>query len=178
MEIIWKPCKYYEDRFEVSNTGKVRRVKDGFEYKLYIGTHGYLMVDFWLNGKSKKELVHRLVALTFLDKPEECNFVNHKDENKLNNNVDNLEWCTKSYNRTYGTTSERCREHALDNFENYAKVNQYDLEGKWLATYRSIREAGRILGFSNSYLSKKLKEGKGECEVFGYKWVVINGYYA
>jgi hypothetical protein len=60
-----------------------------------------------LNGKAKKERVNRLVAIAFLDNPEGLPQVNHKDENKLNNSVENLEWCSAKYNANYGTRTER-----------------------------------------------------------------------
>lgn len=62
----------------------------------------YLYVALYKEGKRKQENVHRLVAMTFIPNPEELPCVNHKDENKLNNNVNNLEWCTAKYNNNYG----------------------------------------------------------------------------
>ena len=61
-------------------------------------------------GKSKKALVHRLVAEAFLENPENLPCINHKDENKLNNCVDNLEWCTIAYNNCYGDRLKRVSE--------------------------------------------------------------------
>lgn len=67
--------------------------------------HGYERVTLWENGKKFNVSVHRLVAMAFLDNPDPNTYteINHKDENKTNNNVNNLEWCTHIYNLNYGT---------------------------------------------------------------------------
>lgn len=103
---IWKDIPNYEGRYQASTTGKIRSIefhgkKKIHELKSCNNGTGYLVVILSKNNNKKMWLVHRLVALTFLDKPQECDFVNHKDENKHNNSVDNLEWCTKSYNAIY-----------------------------------------------------------------------------
>ena len=74
----------------------------------FLNNKGYSYVVLHKNGKSKTTLVHRLVAMAFIPNPENKPMVNHKDENPLNNCVDNLEWCTASYNANYGTRNQRC----------------------------------------------------------------------
>ena len=73
-------------------------------------THGYMKVNLTKHDQKRTFKVHRLVAIHFLDNPNNLPCVNHKDENKLNNNVDNLEWCTKAYNNSYGTKAKRQSE--------------------------------------------------------------------
>lgn len=68
---------------------------------------GYCLVKLSINGKSQEHKVHRLVAKAFIDNPNNYDCVNHKDENKSNNTVENLEWCTRAYNNTYGTRIHR-----------------------------------------------------------------------
>nr|MBQ4455310.1 HNH endonuclease [Clostridia bacterium] len=107
-EECWKQIAGYEGLYEVSNTGKVRR--NGVELKPAVASHGYYMVNLSKDGKEKSYTIHRLVAEAFISNPEGLPCVNHKDEQKLNNDVSNLEWCTVCYNNRYGTKSRRIRE--------------------------------------------------------------------
>jgi hypothetical protein len=117
MDEIWKPIPGYEGYYEVSNTGKVRSLtrtvimKDGKprpikgrELKPKIN-NGYPTVNLSKNGTVKTIRIHRLVALTFIPNPDNLPIINHKDENKQNNNVNNLEWCTYEYNNNYGNNA-------------------------------------------------------------------------
>lgn len=131
MNEIWKEIAV-NTKYEVSNTGKVRpknpRYKKVKELKPIDAGNGYVRVDL---GR-KLYLVHRLVATAFLDNSEGLPMVNHKDENPKNNHVENLEWCTASYNQAYSKGFIRklispegklvelfnlrafCKEHNLD----------------------------------------------------------------
>ena len=108
---IWKDIEGYEGLYQVSNYGNVRSLnyaKAGKVKELKQGNwRGYKNVDLWKNGKGKSFKVHRLVAQAFIENPNEYLCVNHKDENKQNNHVSNLEWCTHKYNSNYGTGRER-----------------------------------------------------------------------
>ena len=115
MQEIWKDVVGYEQFYQVSNKGRIRRKKDNFVYKPRTFTNGYKSVLLYKDGKwsrtgGKSELVHRLVALAFIPNPNNYPQVNHKDENKSNNFVDNLEWCTRKYNNNYGTAKARMME--------------------------------------------------------------------
>ena len=111
---IWKPKKDYEGLYEVSNLGRVKSLGNGKSINSKEGIlkpgkikQGYLQVTLCKNRKQKRFLVHRLVAEAFLPNPENLPFINHKDEDKTNNSVDNLEYCTREYNNNYGTRNER-----------------------------------------------------------------------
>lgn len=103
---IWKPIADYEDLYEVSNQGRVRslcnRYGENKILKQCIGSRGYYLVTLCNKGKQKTVNVHRLVACAFIPNPASLPCINHKDENKLNNNVSNLEWCSYYHNNTYG----------------------------------------------------------------------------
>lgn len=116
---VWKSIDGFEGLYEVSNRGRVKSsdhyVKNGRGDRIvrgkiltpYKSTHGYLFVA--LGRKAKHCSVHRLVARTFISNPQNLPDVNHKDENKSNNYVENLEWCNHSYNALYGSCQERLR---------------------------------------------------------------------
>ena len=110
-EEIWEPITVNEEiwDYEVSNLGRVRNSKTGRVMKLQETNKGYLRVCLRKNGESKQFSVHRLVAFAFIpnDDTENKTDVNHIDEDKTNNTVENLEWCTREYNINYGTHNER-----------------------------------------------------------------------
>lgn len=76
----------------------------------YMNNKGYLCVDLYKDHKRKHYLVHRLIALTFIDNPKGFKEVNHKDEDKTNNAASNLEWCTRAYNCNYGSRADKFRK--------------------------------------------------------------------
>jgi hypothetical protein len=126
IDLARKPIKGYEGYYEVDSFGRVfsveRMVKvndNGRAYekqvkarqlKQWMHNNGYKMVSLTKDGKSISYYVHRLVAEAFIDNPNRYPIINHKDEDKTNNFVENLEWCTNEYNVTYGTAREKQAE--------------------------------------------------------------------
>ena len=110
MQEIWKDVVGYEQFYQVSNNGRVRRKRDHYELSQQIGSGGYKQVALSKSGKSKQISVHRIVAKAFIKNEFNYPCVNHKDENKQNNNVENLEWCSYRYNINYGTRTSRANE--------------------------------------------------------------------
>jgi hypothetical protein len=104
---VWRDLAYYENDYEINQSGVIRNKHTKIIKKTTRKDNGYLICSFWIDGKTKQEYVHRLVALTFIPNPDNLPQVNHKDENKENNSVGNLEWCTSQYNNTYGTARQR-----------------------------------------------------------------------
>ena len=108
-----KDIKDYEN-YQISDTGIVVNKKTGRELKQQ-EKKGYMNVSLFKNGKKKNKLVHRLVAEAYIENIQNYPQVNHKDEDTLNNTVENLEWCTQRYNNNYGTYRERARKRMLEN---------------------------------------------------------------
>ena len=112
MKEIWKDIKGYEGKYMVSNLGRFKSLnyrRTGKEKILegYPDKDGYLYVNLCKDGKGKQCMIHRLVAMAFIPNPDNLPEVNHIDENKQNNYVENLEWCSKSYNMTYNGRAKK-----------------------------------------------------------------------
>ena len=175
---IWKDVAGYEGFYQVSNRGNVRslarvdslgRKCRGRALKQGYSGGGYPQVDLYKNGKRKIRLIHRLVAGAFIPNPESLPQVNHIDEDKDNNNLENLEWCDSKYNVNYGTRTERVSK----------KVRAVNVETGEVVTFNSTQEAGRK-GYSSGGVSTacrgaykastgKLVGGDG-CTYKGYRW--------
>lgn len=141
---IWKDVVGYEGRYQVSNKGNVYSVgridvlgrkQGGLMLTLRLSIHGYPIADLYKNGKLKTKSVHRLVAETFLPNPNGLPQVNHRDEDKDNNNVENLEWCDSKYNINYGTRSERSAQTRSK------KVRAVNTKTGEVLTFNSAKEA-------------------------------------
>ena len=126
----WKDIKGYEGLYQVSNLGNVKALKKRAGksirneklLKTYIDKYGYVYTILCKNNKTHLATIHRLIAEAFIPNPNNLPQINHKDENKQNNNIDNLEWCTCKYNINYGTRTKRA-------FEKRRKYNE-QVKGK------------------------------------------------
>lgn len=194
MTEIWKDIKDYEGLYQVSNLGRVRSVdryrknkggsiafvKGKIVRQEYKKGSKYLRVVLCKNGQAKHFSVHRLVAMTFPDlvdwtedakgKPFDELEVNHKDQNKENNCVWNLEWCDRLYNALYGDAIERRSEKQKLTMSTIKAVRQYTLDGQFVAEYFSIHEASRQTGLLNSNISACCKNKYGCKTCGGYIW--------
>ena len=176
---IWKDIKGYEGLYQVSNLGRVKSlyVHNGTNERILkqdTEKFGYKRVLLYKGKNHKKYKVHRLVAEAFIPKPMGKNIVNHKDEDKSNNVVSNLEWCTQKYNINYGTRTKRAINNpnyikgVLKNKKRLSKkVYQYDIRNNLLKVWSSTKECDNS-GYISSNVSRcctgKLKTYKG------YKW--------
>lgn len=146
----------YEGLYEVSNLGNVKSLRSGKLLK-QSSNKGYKYVSLTKEGKSRGFGVHRLVAMAFLPNPENLPEVNHKDETHDNNVLENLEWCSKKYNRNYGTYRERMSKILKDSGTNTKSVSAYDKKTmKFYKSYDSIKEAEEELGLSQGAISQAL----------------------
>ena len=163
MKEIYKDIKGYEGKYQVSNLGNVKSLHYNNTNRERVlkprVTKGYLSVDL---GYRNPRLVHRLVAEAFLENPNNLPCVNHKDENKKNNCVDNLEWCSNEYNLNYGTCLERRGK------SHRKPINQYDLDGNFIKTWNSGTEISKKLGFSHGNICSCCR-GKQKT-AYGFKW--------
>lgn len=140
MEEVWKewPIEdHYKNILEISSNGEVRNKKTKKLRKLYVNKAGYLWVGTKY-GLFTHPTIHRLVALAFIPNPYNLPCVNHIDENKLNNKVDNLEWCTYKYNSNYGNRNLKIKQYHKNN--TYKRVGCYDLDGNLIKIYNSVSE--------------------------------------
>ena len=181
MNEIWKTAVYkdeiYEGLYKVSNWGRILSLnyrntgKPGLMTPLDSGD-GYLKVQLWKNGKYKICSVHRLVAETFLENPENLPEVNHIDEDKTNNRVDNLEWKTHRDNCNHGTRNQRAAKAKI-NGKKSKKVLQFTLSGEFIREWPSIHECERN-GFNRGAVSAcchgKQKTYKG------FLWMFADDY--
>ena len=142
---IWCPIKGYEGLYEVSDQGMVKSIGYGKERILKPARNtGYLQVNLWKNGEMKTYRVHRLVAKTFIPNPNNLQEINHKDENKENNSVLNLEWCDRKYNINYGTRNQRVSKPVI----------QYTKSGEFVKEWKSGIDVQRNLGYHQQYISE------------------------
>ena len=150
---MWKDIKGFEGYYQVSDIGEVkslqRVIKRGDNFLPVCErilkpccSKGYNHVILRKDGVSYTRWVHKLVAEAFIPNPNSLPCINHKDENTLNNKVDNLEWCTRAYNNSYNHLRERS---AMDKRK---PILQYDLDGNFIREWSHAREASEALGIN------------------------------
>lgn len=146
MQEIWKDVIGYEEQYQVSNLGNIRskdrtiidclgrrRTLKSHKIRIQTSKIGYKQVLLHKDGKMKTHLVHRLVAEAFIPKTEENkNEINHKDENKSNNTVDNLEWCDHKYNINFGTRTKKLAKKCINTQKTRKRLTNTNLRGKYI----------------------------------------------
>lgn len=174
---IWKTIKNYEGLYEVSNLGRVKSLERIDSNKHPIKERllkcgkvdgGYLAAVLCKNGKHKTFLIHRLVAKAFIPNPNNLPQVNHKDEDKTNNCVSNLEFCTAKYNNNYGTRTERVAEKQTNGKKSKPVLKIDPISNEIVAEFPSVAEVQRQLGFGENAIRHCLK-GRTKTS-YGYKW--------
>ena len=180
----WRDIKGYEGKYMVSNLGRFKSLnyrRTGKEKILegYPDKDGYLYVNLCKDGKGKQCMIHRLVAMAFIPNPDNLPEVNHKDEDKTNNRVENLEWCSRLYNNTYNGRAKKVgkklrgrkqsEEHIKKRAEKTSKpVYSIDKESGLITYWESIREAENCTGISKGNICDCLKGRQKSAG--GYTW--------
>lgn len=180
-EEIWNNIEGYEGLYQVSNLGRVKSLPDRYyrkEGKILtnkVTAKGYCHLQLSKNGVSKNYLVHRLTAEAFIPNPNNLPQVNHKDEDKTNNCVENLEWCDRKYNINYGNgITKRVRTNQENGtYQKIAEINRRNLSIPIVNMttydiYPSIKEAERATGIDNRQINNCLKGRQNTTK--GYTW--------
>lgn len=165
--MIWKDINGFEGLYKISSNGdvlslnfngkRIKRIMNGSFDK-----DGYRYVDLSKDKFKRKYKVHRLVAINFISNPNNYPCINHKDENKQNNCVENLEWCDVLYNNNYGNRKNKI----------YKPILQYDLEMNLVKRWKSAKEASDSLGIFSTHITKCAKEKSKSSHGFIWKYDV------
>lgn len=145
MEEIWRDIPNY-DGYQVSNLGRVKSKKKIL--KPQTTKKGYLYISVYKGKKEIHRYIHRLVAQAFIPNPNNLPQINHKNEIKADNRVENLEWCSPAYNNSYGNGRKIMTKTKIEKYGK--KVDQYDLQGNFIKTWNSIREIERKINIRHS----------------------------
>lgn len=171
----WKDITGYEGLYQVSNYGRIKSLKrkkwngngyhiiEGKILKPTINNAGYYVVNLSKNGKKELVLVHRIVASEFLENENNLPVINHKDGNKLNNHVDNLEWTTYQHNNIHAITA------GLNKVKKPVKAIHIETGKEYI--FESAREAWRVLRINYKDISNCIKGRQKTAG--GYRWKLL-----
>jgi hypothetical protein len=180
---IWRRINGFENLYKISTTGKIKSFGNGKStnpnfnetriLKTTISKRGYERVKLFKDGKRYYFSVHRLVALNFLNEINGKNEVNHKDGNKANNNLVNLEWVSASENQLHAfktglQVAKKGSEHSQS-----ISIRQIDLDGNVIKVWESIKQVKRELGFNTFGIIKCCKKEKKYNTAYKYKWEYV-----
>lgn len=174
----WADVRDFEGLYQISNKGRIKRLptkRYQFEHLLIpqFDKKGYLRVILHKDKKGHPKKIHRMVAEAFIPNPENLPQVNHKKEcEKWNNCVENLEWCTNIYNANYGTRSQRISD------DHSQPIYQFDLNGNFIAEYKSMVEAQKITGINAGSISAaSIMKNNNSFTAGGYMWCKTREFY-
>ena len=161
---IWKPVSGFEGYYEVSSLGKVASLpyRRRCVRKPSINSSGYLSIILYKPKFMKTMSIHRLIAVAFVANPENKPQVNHKDENKLNNDISNLEWCTPSHNTRHAISVGLMKPN-----NKRCPVEQLTISGQLIALHKSVRQAALSVSGTPQQVSRSCKINK---QYNGYMW--------
>lgn len=185
---IWKDVVGYEGLYQVSNLGRVKSIRGRRPSRdnpsnrkdvimaSHSGAARYLGVSLRKEGNSRTKTVHRLVAQAFLPNPLGFPCVNHKDENPLNNRVENLEWCTQEYNANHGSANSKRSQSNSKHAPYYGKeICAFNKNGEFVGQYASAMDAAKELQIAST-CKRAIIRGINLCclgksaSAYGFKW--------
>lgn len=162
----WKDIKNYEGLYQISSLGNVkslaRNTTKGKILVKNLDKDGYQKVTLSKLGFHKQFSVHKLVAIAFIPNPNNFKEINHIDEDKTNNSINNLEWCTSKYNIHHGTCINRRSSNRK------IEIVQYDLQGNFIKKWNGAVDVEKALNISRKQISACLK-GKHK-SASGFIW--------
>lgn len=178
---VWKDIPKYEGYYQVSNLGRVKAIErvvcinesKSTRLKEHIMKQrktdkGYMVVRLSKDGKANNKFVHVLVLESFCKRPYGLTQINHKDENKSNNRLENLEYCDNVYNQNYGSCSSNKSKSTINDIRKSKKVVQFMKDGTLIKEFPSLHEVERTLGFQHGHV-RDACSGKLHT-AYGYKW--------
>ena len=177
---IWKDIEGYNGLYQISTLGRIksldRKVFNNGTFQLIKGKilnpcnngNNYLYINLCKNSEIKRVAIHRLVAQAFIDNQNNFTQVNHKDENKINNCVDNLEWCSPKYNANYGTRNKRMKDNIIKKYSK--KVIQYDLDGNFIREFNSIEDTAKHFNVTSQSINRCCKGKLKRCKNYIFKF--------
>ncbi len=161
----WRDIQGYEGLYQVSNAGRVKRLlksnQKGRILSLTEDKDGYLRAHLSKNNSALFHSVHRLVATAFIQNPDGFPLVNHRDENKSNNNVENLEWCTAQYNTRYKNAHLK---------KPRKPIFQMNLDGEVIKEWSGRTEIEKSLGYHGGTITACCLKYPHCLTAYGYKW--------
>lgn len=179
---IWKPIIHLTTDYAISNYGRVksleRKLIDGRIWKERIIkpvlSQGYYSVTLRVNNLYVKERVHRLVGFTFLEGYQEKYVINHKDGNKLNNHISNLEWCTYKHNLKHAINTGLNNGIKKMHEANLKKTVQLNLDGTVIKIYESAKDAAKAVKCPIQNITRVCRKERNTAR--GYKWCYLKDY--
>lgn len=181
LQEIWKDIEGWEGKYQVSSFGRIKSLRKNkiLTEKICKGT-GYSMIILYNKKYKKGYSIHRLVANAFIPNQNNYPCVNHKDETRTNNRVENLEWCTYKYNMNYGHCQEKIRKNFTKSEKYYAALTenrkkcrkpilQFTKDGVFVARHESIEAAARAIGAKNHHITDCAKGGRHKTSN-GFVW--------
>ena len=179
-EEIWKDIPNYIGYYQVSNMGRIRSVDryvkvngktiflKGKVKKQYKTKKGYLTINLSKDGVTNTMFSHVVVLTSFVQRPKGLNQINHKDENKENNRLENLEYCNNVYNQNYGSCSVNKSKSTINDKRKSKQVIQFTKDGTFIKEFPSLREVERTFGFQHGHIRDACNEKLHTA--YGYKW--------
>lgn len=174
MEEEWKSVVGFEGLYEVSSCGRIKSlarfwVRNERILKTHLDRDGYVCIILTANKVQYNKRVHRLVAEAFIPNPDNLPFINHRNEVKSDNRIENLEWCTVKYNNNYGTFKERL-SRTRKQMNLGRPVVQYTTKGEFVKKYPNAQVAAEENGFERTNISSCCRKYRGKKTAYGFVW--------